>query len=42
MYEISVVGIATDYGLDDLGVGVRVLVWSRILSSPRRRRLVST
>jgi hypothetical protein len=26
----------TGYGLDDRGVGVRVPVWSRILSSPRR------
>jgi hypothetical protein len=33
----SVVGIAIDYGLDDRGdVGVRVLVGSRIFSSPRR------
>jgi hypothetical protein len=32
----SAVGIATGYGLDDLGVGVRVLVGSRIFSSPRR------
>jgi hypothetical protein len=31
-----VVGIATGYGLDDRGVGVRVLVGSRIFSSPRR------
>jgi hypothetical protein len=31
----SVVGIVTSYGLDDRGVGVRVLVGSRILSSPR-------
>jgi hypothetical protein len=30
----SVVGIATGYGLDDRGVGVRVPVWSRIFSSP--------
>jgi hypothetical protein len=30
------VGIATSYGLDDGGVGVRVPLWSRILSSPRR------
>jgi hypothetical protein len=29
----SVVGIATSYGLDDLGVGVRVPVGSRIFSS---------
>jgi hypothetical protein len=32
----SLVGIATDYGLDDRGVGVRVPVGSRIFSSPRR------
>jgi hypothetical protein len=32
----SVVGIATGYGPDDRGVGVRVPVGSRILSSPRR------
>jgi hypothetical protein len=32
----SVVGIATVYWLDDLGVGVRVPVGSRIFSSPRR------
>jgi hypothetical protein len=32
----SVVGIATSYGLEDRGVGVRVPVGSRILSSPRR------
>jgi hypothetical protein len=32
----SVVGIATVYGLDDRGVGVRVPVGSRIFSSPRR------
>jgi hypothetical protein len=32
----SSVGIATVYGLDDPGVGVRVPVWSRIFSSPRR------
>jgi hypothetical protein len=29
-------GIATGYGLDDRGVGVRVLEESRIFSSPRR------
>jgi hypothetical protein len=29
--------IATGYGLDDRGVGVRVPVRSRIFSSPRRR-----
>jgi hypothetical protein len=32
----SVVGIATGYGLDYRGVGVRVPVGSRILSSPSR------
>jgi hypothetical protein len=32
----SAVGIATGYGLDDREVGVRVLVGSRIFSSPRR------
>jgi hypothetical protein len=32
----SAVGIATGYGLDDRGVGVQVLVGSRILSSPQR------
>jgi hypothetical protein len=32
----SVVGIATGYGLDDRGVGVRVPVGARIFSSPRR------
>jgi hypothetical protein len=32
----SAVGIATGCGLDDRGVGVRVLVGSRIFSSPRR------
>jgi hypothetical protein len=30
------VGIATGYGLDDGGVGVRIQVGSRIFSSPRR------
>jgi hypothetical protein len=29
-------GIAISYGLDDLGVGVRVPVGSRIFSSPDR------
>jgi hypothetical protein len=39
----SVVGIATSYGLDDRGVGVRVPVGSRIFSSPDRPdRLRST
>jgi hypothetical protein len=32
----SVVGIATDYGMDDRRVGVRVPGGSRILSSTRR------
>jgi hypothetical protein len=32
----SVVGIATSYGLDDGGVGVRVPVGSRIFFPPRR------
>jgi hypothetical protein len=32
----SAVGIATGYGLDDRGVGVRVPEGSRILSSPHR------
>jgi hypothetical protein len=32
----SVVGIATGYGLNDRGVGVRVAVGLRIFSSPRR------
>jgi hypothetical protein len=36
MLRDSVVGIATGYGLDDRGVGVRVPVGSRIFSSPRR------
>jgi hypothetical protein len=40
----SAVGIATGYGLDERGVGVRVSVGSRIFSSPRRpdRALGST
>jgi hypothetical protein len=32
----SSVGIATGYGVDDRGVGVRVPVGSRIFSSPSR------
>jgi hypothetical protein len=32
----SVVGIATSYGLDDRGVGVRVPVGSRIFTYPNR------
>jgi hypothetical protein len=32
----NAVGIATSYGLDYRGVGVRVPVGSRIFSSPRR------
>jgi hypothetical protein len=35
-YYYSVVGIATSYGLDDRGVGVRVPVGSRIFTSPNR------
>jgi desulfoferrodoxin (superoxide reductase-like protein) len=34
MSRDSIVGIATDYGLDDRWVGVRVPVRSRIFSSP--------
>jgi hypothetical protein len=33
-------GIATGYGMDDRGVGVRVPVGSRIFSSPRRPDLL--
>jgi hypothetical protein len=33
---VSVVGIATGYGLDDRGVGVRVPVGQEFFSSPRR------
>jgi hypothetical protein len=36
MSRDRVVSIATGYGLDDRGVGVRVLVGSRIFSSSRR------
>jgi hypothetical protein len=37
LYECdSIVSIATDYGLDDGGVGVRIPVESRIFSSPHR------
>jgi hypothetical protein len=36
MSRNSVFGTATSYGLDERGVGVRVLVGSRIFSSPRR------
>jgi hypothetical protein len=32
----NVIDIATGYGLDDRGAGVRVPVWSRIFSSPCR------
>jgi hypothetical protein len=32
----SVVSIATSYGLDDGGIGVRVTVGSRMFYSPRR------
>jgi hypothetical protein len=39
----SSVGIVTGYGLDDQGVRVRVLVGSRIFSSPNRPdRLLDT
>jgi hypothetical protein len=38
----SIVGIATGYGLDDQGVGVRVPVRSRIFSMLSRRALGST
>jgi hypothetical protein len=34
--RVSTVGIATGYGLDDRGVGVRVPVGTKIFSSPRR------
>jgi hypothetical protein len=34
--RVSAVGIATGYGLDDRGVGVRVPVGSRIFTSPCR------
>jgi hypothetical protein len=34
--QVSAVGIATNYGLDDRGVGVRVPVGSSIFSSPDR------
>jgi hypothetical protein len=37
-----VVGIATGYGLDDRGVGVRVPVGSRIFSTSSRPALGST
>jgi hypothetical protein len=33
---IHAVGMAIGYGLDDLGVGVRVPIGSRILTSPCR------
>jgi hypothetical protein len=36
----SAVGIATEYGLDDRKVRVRVPVWSNIFSSQRRRNLL--
>jgi hypothetical protein len=32
----GVVSIATSYGLDDQGVGVRILVGSKVFSSPCR------
>jgi hypothetical protein len=34
--QVSIVGIATGYGLDGRGVGVRVPVGPRIFSSPSR------
>jgi hypothetical protein len=34
--QILVVGLATGYGLEDQGVGVRVPVWARIFTSPCR------
>jgi hypothetical protein len=36
MSRDSAVGIATGYGLDGRGVGIRVPVGARIFSSPRR------
>jgi hypothetical protein len=36
IYRYSIVGIATSYGMDDPGVGVRVPVGARIFPSPRR------
>jgi hypothetical protein len=42
-YAINVVGMATGYGLDDQGVGVRVLVGASIFTSPcRPDRLLSS
>jgi hypothetical protein len=38
----NAVGIATGYGLDDRGIGVRVLVGSRIFSKSSRQALGST
>jgi hypothetical protein len=38
----SVVGIATDYGLDGRGVGVRFPVGPRIFSTPYRRAVSPT
>jgi hypothetical protein len=35
-YYLGAVGIATGYGLDERGFGIRVSVGSRIISSPRR------
>jgi hypothetical protein len=40
--NICAVGIATGYGLDDQGVGVQVLVGSRIFSTSSRPDLGST
>jgi hypothetical protein len=42
MIPDSVVGIATTYGLDNRGVGVRVPVRSRIFSTSSRPALGST
>jgi hypothetical protein len=42
MSRVSVVGIAIGYGLDDSGVGVLVLVGSRIFSALSRPALRST
>jgi hypothetical protein len=35
-FQFGFVGIATGYGLDDRGVGARVTVGSRIVTSPSR------
>jgi hypothetical protein len=36
MSRVRVVSIATGYGLDDPGFGVRAPVWARIFTSPCR------